>query len=472
MPHFFTALLLALPSPGDWPAFLGPHGTGVSDETGLLDEVPPGGPPVLWRKETGVGYAAPSVLGDALVLHHRVGGEEVVSRFDAATGAAVWEHRAATNFRDPFGYNGGPRATPLILRGADQKTDDARVVTLGAAGRLTCLELGTGAVLWARDLKAEFDIPPWFFGMGGSPVHLPAADGRGGNVIVTVGGQPDAGVVAFDLETGTEAWRAVGKATWDGVGTGDGPYRWTGEEQVVSYSTPTSAVIRDTPHLLCLTRQGLVSLDPATGAERFAHWFRSPKHESVNAARPVVIGDRVLICAAYGLGSELLRVEPDGRGVEVLWGRLELLACHWGTPIVVDGHAYGFSGRHENQGELHCVRLADGELRWTATGREATGDVRFDRAARGFVNTDGDRVPWPDFGRGSMILADGRFWILGERGTLFLSRPDAGGYVDLGRADVGGIEHPAWTAPVLAGRRLFLRDEDSLVCLDVRERKP
>ena len=462
------ALLLTVLPAGDWPAFLGPHGTGVSGETGLLDELPPGGPPVLWRKETGVGYAAPSVLGDAVILHHRVGGDEVVSRYDAATGDVVWEQRAATNFRDPFGYNGGPRATPLIVRGDDPDAGDARVVTLGAAGRLSCHALDTGASRWTRDLKAEFDIPPWFFGMGGSPVHLPTADGRPDRVAVMVGGQPDAGVVAFDLGTGKEAWRAVGKATWDGVETGDGPYRWTGEEQVVSYSTPTLATIHGEPHLLCLTRQGLVSLDPATGTERFAHWFRSPKRESVNAAKPVVVGDRVLICAAYDVGSELLRVRPDGRGVDVVWKRPDALACHWSTPIVTGGHAHGFSGRNEGQGELHRVRLSDGELVWTATGRETAGDVRFDRAARGFVDAAGDRVPWPDFGRGSLILADGRFWILGERGTLFLSRPDPAGYADLGRASVPGVDHPAWTAPVLADGRLFLRDEDTLVCLGVR----
>src|SRR5690606_32306526 len=109
---------------------------------------------------------------------------------------------------------------------------------------------------------------------------------------VLVGGQPNSGVVAFDADTGETLWESVGRQTWDGADTGvasDPKYEWTGEEMVVSYSSPIAATIHGKRHVLCLMRQGLVSVDPETGAENFHYWFMSRAYESVNAARPVVV---------------------------------------------------------------------------------------------------------------------------------------------------------------------------------------
>lgn len=439
---------------GDWPQFLGPHGTGVSDEAALAEHWPAEGPPVVWKKDVGAGYSAPSVLGDRLVVHHRVGDEEVIECLDAATGDSVWRHGYSTDFIDPYGYNGGPRCTPLMT--AD------RCYTFGAAGTVCCLELKTGDEVWRRETAQDFNVPEAFFGVGCSPVLY------GDLLIVLVGGQPDSGVVAFDTATGKTVWQAVGKSTWDGATTSDGDlYRWTGEETLVSYASPMLATFDGKDHLLCLMRQGLVSLDPWTGSERFRYWFRSKAHESVNAARPVVIGDRILLTAAYRTGAALLQVKDDG--FEELWRDRSNLECHWSTPIVVGEHAYGFSGRHENEGALRCIALKSGEVVWAADGSEPVADeVEPDRFGRGYVRKkDASPVAWPYFGRGSTIVADGKWIILGERGTLFLADVTPDGYRERSRCAVPDIGFPAWAAPVLSRGRLYLRDEDSLVCLDV-----
>ena len=129
---------------GDWPQFLGPHRNGTSDETGLLDRWPANGVTVVWEKSLGTGYSAPSVRGDRLVLHHRIGDEEIVECFEAATGKPLWRHGYPSQFIDPYGYNNGPRCTPLLS--AD------RCYTFGAEGKLLCLELHSGKLIWQRDI--------------------------------------------------------------------------------------------------------------------------------------------------------------------------------------------------------------------------------------------------------------------------------------------------------------------------------
>src|SRR6266478_3175152 len=120
----------------DWPQFLGPHANGISDETGLRDKWPTNGPPLLWEKKIGTGYGAPSIRGDLLVFHHRLGDEEIVEALEAGTGKSIWHYAYPSHFIDPYGYNNGPRSSPLL-------TDD-HCYTLGAEGKLVCLDLKTG----------------------------------------------------------------------------------------------------------------------------------------------------------------------------------------------------------------------------------------------------------------------------------------------------------------------------------------
>ncbi len=441
----------------DWPRFLGPNGNNTSSETGLVEKWSTDGPPVVWQKEIGSGYSAPSILNRRLVLHYRIGEQEVIECFDKVSGLSLWRYGYPSTFTDPFGYNNGPRCTPLLTTN--------RCYTFGAEGRLCCLDLITGKPIWQRETAREWNVPEPFFGVGSTPLL------EDNKLIVMVGGQPNSAVVALDAETGKTLWESGGKRNWQGAPArgwpGEAPYRWTGEEKMASYSSPVAATIHGQRHILCLTRQGLMSLNPTNGAIYFSRWFESPVNESVNAMCPVVHDDTILISAAYyRIGAVLLRVKSDGGSLEEVWrsprnpternpetGHLvaPVLEIHWNTPILYQGYLYAFSGRNEPDASFRCVEFVTGKLMWSLDER-----WRPHSASQPAV-----------YGRGSAILADGRLIVLGEGGKLGLFALNPQRPEEICSWQVPQLHYPCWTAPVLSEKRLYLRSEDRLVCLDV-----
>jgi outer membrane protein assembly factor BamB len=441
----------------DWPWFLGLKHTGESGEMNLNLDWTKEAPPTLWKQSVGTGYSAPSILGDRIVVHHRLGDEEIVSCRAVSDGEELWKYASPTKFEDPYGYNNGPRCSPVLTA--------EHCFALGAEGMLSCITMADGKLVWQKDLRKEFTLPEWFFGVGCSPIL------DGDRLIVLVGGQPNAGVVAFNAVDGKLLWQSVGKETWDGVKTEEGVnYQWTGDEMVVSYSSPIIAEIHGQRHLLCLMRQGLVSLNPENGGLNFSYWFRARVHESVNAARPVVIDDQIFLSAAYQVGSALLKVNPDGKSFKEVWRDRRNMLTHWSTPIHVDGCIYGFSGRHENEGELRCIQLKDGKVVWGTTGFDGElSQLARDRNTGNIIEAStGKVIPYPFFGRGSHIQVGNRFIVLGERGTIAVVDVDKEKYVERGRFFLSEIDYPAWAAPVLSNGRMYLRSEKWLVCIDLR----
>ena len=217
MPHRLVLAFCLWVSPllaEDWPRLLGPRLNATSSESGLLTRIPSNGPPVRWDKAIGTGYSAPSIAQGRLFLFHRQGNQELTEAWDAKTGTPIWKHTQPSAYRDPYGYNNGPRCTPLV--------HDNRVFTFGAEGLLSCLDAETGKELWQRNTAGEFEIPGAFFGVGSTPLM------EGGKLLVMVGGQPDATVIALDPKTGKTLWQSVGEKNW----TGQPMLGWPGERTV------------------------------------------------------------------------------------------------------------------------------------------------------------------------------------------------------------------------------------------------
>lgn len=385
----------------DWPQFLGPARDGRYTGAPLAADWPDGGPRRLWSRPVGAGFAGPVVAGDRLVLFHRVGGAEVVEALDAATGGVLWRYDYPTTYRDDFGFDEGPRSVPVVHGG--------RVYTFGAQGRLHAVDVETGAGVWQVDTHARYGVRKGFFGAAGSPL---VEDGR---VIANVGGRRG-GIVAFDAATGDELWTAT--------------------THEASYSSPAGGAFGGRRTALVFTRNGLVGLDPASGEVRFERRWRSRLGASVNAATPLVLGDRVFISASYGAGAALLRVEGGTLAEE--WSGDDSMTNHYATAVERGGVLYGYHGRQEYGPSLRAVDARSGAVRWSE-----------------------DR-----FGAGTVTLAGDLLVILRESGELVLAEATPDAFRPLARAAI--LPGVVRAYPALAAGRLYARNTDTLVAIDLR----
>src|SRR5215475_3592607 len=124
----------------DWTGFLGPAGTSVSPEKGILTRWPKEGLRVGWHVRTGEGYGPPSVQDGKLYLFDRVEDQARLRCLDSTTGKLHWKFEYETNYEDRYSYSNGPRCCPVL--------DGDRVYLHGAEGILHCLRTADGKPLW------------------------------------------------------------------------------------------------------------------------------------------------------------------------------------------------------------------------------------------------------------------------------------------------------------------------------------
>jgi outer membrane protein assembly factor BamB len=411
----------------DWAAFLGPTADGVSPEKGIVSPWPAEGPRVVWQRQVGEGYAMPAISRGRVFLFDRVRNRARLTACKSETGEVLWTFEYPTNYRDYYNYSGGPRCFPVA--------DGNRVYTYGPEGMLHCVRAEDGKLLWKVDTRATFNVVQNFFGVGSTPVV------EGDLLLVQVGGSPpETETVSIDQKGNGSGLVAFDKFT--------GKVRYQVSDEVASYSVPVVRTVAGRRWCFLFARGGLVGLDPATGKIDFHFPWRARILESVNAANPVVVGDRVLISETYGPGSALLKVRPGG--CEAIWtdaakGRDKSLQCHWNTPVYADGYVYACSGRHPENAELRCVELETGKVMWSRRGMTRT----------------------------TLMLVDGHFVCLGEDGALRLLRVNPKQYDEVSEVELKGadgqqlLESPCWAPPALAHGLLYVRGKGRLVCLEL-----
>ena len=287
----------------DWPAFLGPTHDSKSTETGILASWPDAGPPIVWQTEIAGGYGPPAISAGRLFIFDRPADQARLRVLESETGRPLWAFRYPTDYQDLYGYDAGPRASPVV--------DDDRVYIFGPDGMLHCLRSADGKLLWKVDTAEKFGVVQNFFGVGSTPLV------EGELLIVQVGGSPaesrrvppgaldqvvgnGSGIVAFDKRSGEVKYQIT--------------------DELASYSSPTVATIDGRRWCFVLARGGLVGFEPRSGKVDFQFPWRAPNLESVNASNPVVSGDRVFISETYGPGSALIE-SPSGRRGSAMVGR-------------------------------------------------------------------------------------------------------------------------------------------------------
>ncbi len=353
----------------DWPQLLGPTRDGHSAETKLNWNWPKEGPPVAWRKDVGSGWASPVVAAGKLFLFHRIDDDEVLEALEPATGKSVWTAKYATKYRDDFGFEPGPRATPTVSGSA--------IFTLGPDGDLHAWEVASGKKLWGRNIRTDYGAIKGFFGIASSPLVV---DNK---LLLNVGGK-GAGVVAFDPATGKELWKAT--------------------DDAASYSSPVAAEIDGKSSAVFLTRHGLRVLEVASGKEMYQFPFRPRINESVQAATPLVWKDQIFLTASYSTGAALLQLK--GGELTDLWANDRTLSSQYNTPVRVGDFLYGVHGRADiGTAQLRCVAWKTGEVKWSEA----------------------------NFGVASIIAVDGGLLALNEGGDLVRFDASPEGYKERGR---------------------------------------
>ncbi len=356
----------------DWPQWLGPTRDGVYADEDLAASWPKDGPPVLWRKKVGHGFSNPVVSRGRLILFHRRGDKEIVEALDAKTGEPLWSFDYPTSYRDSFGFDPGPRASPAVAGGS--------VFTFGAEGVLHCLDFESGKKIWRVDTHKRFGAGKGFFGAACSPLVYTNV------VFLSVGGRDGSGLVAFDAATGDVLWTAT--------------------DDEASYASPVAATLAGAPRILFFTGRGLAGADPETGKIAFQLRWRARSRASVNAATPLVIGESIFLSASYGTGAVLLQVQ--GGGLQNLWSSSDVLSNHYATSVYHDGYLYGYHGRQEYGPSLRCVELTTGKVRWSNDG----------------------------FGAGTVTVAGGRLLLMREGGQLVLAEASPESFRPISKAKI------------------------------------
>ena len=439
----------------DWPQWRGEERLGLWTEDGILTSFPDEGLTVKWRVPVNGGYAGPAVAdGRIFVLDYveteprTMDGTERILALDEATGEVLWTHEWATTYRMlMFTYATGPRATPTV--------DGDRVYVTGSTGRILCLDVESGAVIWERDTVVEYDtnIPVW------GTSSAPLVDGD--RVIFLVGGEPDALVVAFDKHTGEEVWRAIESRTEMG------------------YHQPSIIEAGGTRQLIVWHPRGLSSLDPESGELFWEEEF--PARANMTVADAVQSGSYLFVSGFYS-GSLMMRLATDRPDARALWrgennrvmeNGIEVaessgLHSVMTTPLIVGDYIYGI-GSH---GQVRGLLAETGERLWEAEGltnRNRWGSVYFVKHEdRYFVyNENGDLIIVTFTPTGYQELDRTHLLNPTSRSGYGGARPGSRSRFRHGQSD----RLVVWSHPAFANRHVVLRNDEEIirVSLDASE---
>jgi len=390
----------------DWPQFRGPTLNDVSPDTGLLRDWSAGGPPLVWEATgLGPGYSGISLSGNHIYTAGDKGDSTMVVALNIADGKQVWAARLGKSNAPGEPRFEGPRSTPTV--------SDGVVITLGQWGDLVCHDAESGKELWRKDLGTDFGGKYAAWGYSESPLV------DGDKVLVTPGGAKGA-IVALNKKTGDLLWQT--KEFTDSA----------------HYSSMIIEEIGGVRQYIQLTPESVAGVAANDGKLL----WRAPRKGNVAViSSPVYSDGLVFVSSGYGVGCNLFKISSaDGKfsGEQVYANKV--MVNHHGGVLRVGDYLYGYS---DGKGWT-CLDLKTGEAKWQEKEK---------------------------LGKGSLVCADGRLYLRQEdrKGTVALIEPSPEGYKEHGRFDQPDRSpKSSWPHPVVIGGRLYLRDQDVLLCYNVK----
>lgn len=409
----------------DWAQFQGPNRDSQSTETGLLQEWPEGGPKMAWKINTvGLGYSCPAVVGDRIYTMGARDGKSELFALNAADGSEIW---SLVLNEKPFDFKAnawgkGPRATPTV--------SDGMVYALAGDGVLVCADLD-GQEKWRLNLQKDLggEVNP----VGGGPELFgwgfcwsPLVDG---NQLICMAGGKQGLLLALDKKTGELLWRCAELP------------------EAATYASPLKAMIHGFAQYVILTQSGVASVSPE--GKLLWYYKRKRPFDDVVIPTPVIYDNKVYLSDGWGgAGCDLIEVKLDGDSftAESIMGRSAArnMKNKQGGFVLLDGHIYGCSDR---RGWV-CQNLDSGKIAWYKKG---------------------------EIEDGSIIYADNRLYVFGEIecqvGLLEVSAEQfslKGSFILPEISKKRAPSGRAWTHPVIADGRLYLRDQELLYSYEIK----
>jgi outer membrane protein assembly factor BamB len=379
----------------DWPRWRGPDLNGISKEKSWTTVWPKEGPRQLWKANAGMGFSSITVSERRAFTMGNKDEQDTVYCFDAATGKEVWRYAYAEPL-DPRFYEGGTSCTPTV--------EGETAYVLSRKGKLFSLDASSGKVKWQKDIAREhgLTIPEW--GFAGAPLVQ-------GELLI--------------LNAGTHGL-ALKKAS--------GELAWSTGTASAGYATPLPFETRSGVALAIFGWRTLAAVALSDGKVLWEIPWKTDY--DINAADPIVSGDKMFISSGYRKGGALFKL--DGKPTQIWAG--QSMHNQLNSSVLIDKHLYGISGQNGREADLRCVEFE-------------TGTVRWQEKSAGF---------------GALMAADGKLIVLSEKGELIIAEATAQKFNALARAQVLGGK--CWTVPVLAGGRIYCRNvQGNLVCVDVAE---
>jgi outer membrane protein assembly factor BamB len=399
-----------------WPSFRGADRTAVSAEKGLLQTWPEAGPKLLWEsKGAGRGYASLAIAGGRIITlgdgpSTAEDKEEYLSAFSLSDGKPLWKVKTGSPWNSGAPDWQGSRSTPTI--------DGDLVYVITPFGTLLCCDAATGAEKWRKDLKKDFGGDK---GDGWGYSESPLIDGP--NIICTPGKEANT-MVALNKLTGEKVWSCSRK-----------------EDRGAGHASIVAATVGGVKVYVTTTASGAMGVRANDGK---LLWTYDIDRTTAVIPTPIIRGDLVFFTAGYRRGGALLKQVASGQDVKVeeVYGLKTDLANKHGGVVLVGDYLYGDS---DDQGIPFCANLMTGEVAWKKRGSGK--------------------------GSASVIAADGCLYIRFSDGKMVLAKANNSEYVEVGSFKLpGNIDKPGWSHPVLLDGKLYLREQDRLLCFDVKSK--